>query len=131
MVLLKPQTYRRNTMALIFDYDAFGTTFPNAYLRITQANLRYEKYEQQGQPAGSPDSNVQNRIEIQYAIWVGASQETGNAEPIKREHFSKDYDGAVSSTLLETAYGILKGDVDGIPDDATDTLADGDASNDE
>ena len=131
MVSLKPQTYRRNRMALIFDYDAFGTTFPNAYLRITQANLRYEKYEQQGQPGGSPDSNVQNRIEIQYAIWVGASQETGNSEAIKRDSFQKDYDGSVTTNLLTTAYGILKSDVDAIPADATDTLADGDATNDE
>ena len=130
MVLLKPQTYRRNTMALIFDYSAFGTTFSNAYLRITNAQLRYEKHENQGSPISEAGTSS-NRIEIQYAIWVGADQETSNAEPIKREHFSKDYDGAVSSTLLETAYGILKGDVDGIPADATDTLADGDASNDE
>ena len=130
MVSLKPQTYRRNRMALIFDYDAFGTTFPNAYLRITQANLRYEKYESQGQPVEQV-GNVQNRIEIQYAIWVGASQETGNSEAIKRDSFQKDYDGSVTTNLLTTAYGILKSDVDAIPADATDTLADGDATNDE
>ena len=119
-------------MALIFDYEAFGTTFSNAYLRITNANLRYEKYEQQGQPVGTPvSSNVQNRIEIQYAIWVGASQETANSEAIKRDSFQKDYDGAIATNLLTTAYGILKSDVDAIPADATDTLADGDATNDE
>ena len=117
-------------MALIFDYDAFGTTFSGAYLRITNANLRYEKHESQGQPAeqvGVP----QNRIEIQYSIWVGSSQETGNSEPIKRDSFQKEYDGAVTTNLLTTAYGILKSDVDSIPADATDTLADGDATNDE
>ena len=130
MVSLKPQTYRRNKMALIFDYDAFGTTFPNAYLRITQANLRYEKYESQGQPVEQV-GNVQNRIEIQYSIWVGTSQETGNSEAIKRDSFQKDYDGSVTTNLLTTAYGILKSDVASIPDDATDTLADGDATNDE
>ena len=117
-------------MALIFDYEAFGTTFPNAYLRVTNANLRYEKHESQGQPADQT-GNVQNRIEIQYAIWVGASQETGNSEPIKRDSFQKDYDGSVATNLLTTAYGILKSDVASIPDDATDTLADGDATNDE
>ena len=131
MVSLKPQTYRRNKMALIFDYEAFGTTFSNAYLRITNANLRYEKYEQQGAVAGSPDSNVQNRIEIQYAIWVGSSQETANSEPIKRDNYQKDFDGAIATSLLSTAYGLLKSDVDSIPADATDTLADGDATNDE
>ena len=107
-------------MALIFDYEAFGTTFSNAYLRVTNANLRYEKHESQGQPADQT-GNVQNRIEIQYAIWVGASQETGNSEPIKRDSFQKDYDGSVATNLLTTAYGILKSDVDTIPADATTT----------
>ena len=107
-------------MALIFDYEAFGTTFPNAYLRVTNANLRYEKHESQGQPADQT-GNVQNRIEIQYAIWVGASQETGNSEPIKRDSFQKDYDGSVATNLLTTAYGILKSDVDTIPADAITT----------
>ena len=120
MVSLKPQTYRRNRMALIFDYDAFGTTFPDAYLRITQANLRYEKYESQGQPVEQV-GNVQNRIEIQYSIWVGTSQETGNSEAIKRDSFQKDYDGSVTTNLLTTAYGILKSDVASIPADATTT----------
>ena len=56
-------------MALIFDYDAFGTTFTNAYLRITNVNYRYEKMSNDNtQPA-------QTNLDMQYSIWVGEAQE--------------------------------------------------------
>ena len=104
-------------MALIFDYDAFGTTFTNAYLRITNVNYRYEKMSNDNtQPA-------QTNLDMQYSIWVGEAQEDANAEPLKREGWNTSFDGAVSVSLLSTAYDLLKAGQGFISDDAVNTSA--------
>ena len=104
-------------MALIFDYDAFGTTFTNAYLRITNVNYRYEKMSNDNsQPA-------QTNLDMQYSIWVGEAQEDSNAEALKREGWNTQFDGAVSVSLLSTAYDLLKAGQGFIPEDAVNTSA--------
>ena len=104
-------------MALIFDYDAFGTTFTNAYLRITNVNYRYEKMSNNNsQPA-------QTNLDMQYSIWVGEAQEDSNAEALKREGGNTQFDGAVSVSLLSTAYDLLKAGQGFIPDNAVNTSA--------
>ena len=104
-------------MALIFDYDAFGTTFTNAYLRITNVNYRYEKMSNNNsQPA-------QTNLDMQYSIWVGEAQEDSNAEALKREGWNTRFDGAVSVSLLSTAYDLLKAGQGFIPEDAVNTSA--------
>ena len=104
-------------MALIFDYDAFGTTFTNAYLRITNVNYRYEKMSNNNsQPA-------QTNLDMQYSIWVGEAQEDSNAEALKREGWNTQFDGAVSVSLLSTAYDLLKAGQGFIPDNAVNTSA--------
>ena len=104
-------------MALIFDYDAFGTTFTNAYLRITNVNYRYEKMSNNNsQPA-------QTNLDMQYSIWVGEAQEDSNAEALKREGWNTQFDGAVSVSLLSTAYDLLKAGQGFIPEDAVNTSA--------
>ena len=108
-------------MALTKSLEKFGTTFSDAYHRITNLNYSVYEYQEASLTEAEPDADGNPQMPIETVTWVSrknanfqvstyvdSSARDSHSQPVTTNHYEFTPDWDSSENILAQAYAYLK-----------------------